>query len=106
MENSPRDGNIRPPYLPPENLYAGQEAAVKTGHETTDWFQTGNDVCQGSTMSPSLFKFLQSTSCEMQGWMKHKLESKLTGEISNNVTYRNDTTLMSESEKLKILMIK
>ena len=48
------------------NLYAGQEETVKTGHGTVDWFQIVNDVCQGSTLSSYLFKFLQSTSCEMQ----------------------------------------
>ena len=63
------------------NLYAGQEATVKTRHGT-EWFQIGKDVCQSSTLSPCLFKFLQSTSCKMMGWMKHKPESRLPGEIS------------------------
>ena len=58
------------------NLYAGQEATVRTGHETTDWFQIGKGVCQGCKLSPC------STSCEIPGWMKHKLESRLPGEIS------------------------
>ena len=56
MENSERDGNTRPPDLPLENLYAGQEATVRTGHGTTDWFQIGKGVCQGC-MSPRLFNF-------------------------------------------------
>ena len=55
MENSSRDGNTRPPDLPPENLYAGQEATVKTGHETTDWFQIGKGICQGYILSLCLF---------------------------------------------------
>ena len=63
------------------NLYAGQETTVRTGHGTTDWFKTGKGVCQGCILSPCLFN-LQSTSCEMPGWMKHKLESRLLGEIS------------------------
>ena len=55
MENSEGDGNIRPPDLPLENLYAGQEATVRTGHGTTDWFQIGKGVCQGCILSPCLF---------------------------------------------------
>ena len=55
MENSSRDGNARPPDLPLENLYAGQESTVRTGHGTTDWFQIGKGVCQGCILSPCLF---------------------------------------------------
>ena len=57
LENSERDGNTRPPYLPPENLYAGQEATVRTGHGTMDWFQIGKGVRQGCILSPCLFNF-------------------------------------------------
>ena len=64
------------------NLYAGQEATVRTGHGTTDWFQIGKGVRQGCILSPCLETYMQSTSCEMPGWMKHKLESRLPGEIS------------------------
>ena len=64
------------------NLYAGQEATVRTGHGTTDWFQIGKGVRQGCILSPCLFNLLQSTSREMLGWMKHKLESRLPGETS------------------------
>ena len=56
LENSERDGNARPPDL--RNLYAGQEATVRTGHGTTDWFQIGKGVCQGCILSPCLFNFL------------------------------------------------
>ena len=55
VEDSSRDGNTRPPYLPPENLYAGQEATTRTGHRTMDWFQTGKGVRQGCILSPCLF---------------------------------------------------
>ena len=55
MENSSRDGNTRPPDLPPENLHAGQETIVRSGHGTTDWFQTGKGVRQGYVLSPNLF---------------------------------------------------
>ena len=65
----------------PENLYAGQEATVKTGHGTTDWFQIGKGVHQDSNCYPVYLTSMQSTSCEMPAWMKHKLESRLLGEI-------------------------
>ena len=55
MENSERDGNTRPPDLPLENLYAGQESTVRTGRGKTDWFQIGKEVRQGCVLSPCLF---------------------------------------------------
>ena len=65
------------------NLYAGQKTTVKTGHGTMDWFKTGKGVHQDYILSPCLFNlYIQSMSCEMPGWMKHKLESRLPGEIS------------------------
>ena len=64
------------------NLNAGQEATVRTGHGTTDWFQIGKGVCQGCILSPCLFNYMHSTSWETLGWMKHKLESRLLREIS------------------------
>ena len=70
MKNSERDGNTRPPNLP---LYSGQEATVRTGHGTTDWFQIGKGVCQGVYCHPAYLTSVQSTSCAMLGWMKHKL---------------------------------
>ena len=68
------------------NFYAGQEATVRTGHGTTDWFQIGKGICQGCILSPCLFKFyaehIMQNHTYMAGWMKLKLESKLPGEIS------------------------
>ena len=61
------------------NLYAGQEATVRTGYGTTDWFQIGKGVHQGCLLSPWFLTSMQSTSCEIPGWMKHKLESRLPG---------------------------
>ena len=61
-------------------LYAGQEATVRTGHGTSDWFQRGSAVRQSCILSAYLI-YMQSTSCKMPGWMKHKLESRLPGEI-------------------------
>ena len=58
------------------NLYAGQEATIRTGHGTTEWFKIGKGVCQGCT-HPAYLTYMQSTSCEMPGWMKYKLESRL-----------------------------
>ena len=61
------------------NLYSGQEATVRTGHGIIVWFQTGNGVGQGCILSLCLFNLY--ASCEMLGWMNHKLESRLPGEI-------------------------
>ena len=65
------------------HLYAGQEATVRTGHGTTDWFQIGKGVHQGCILSPCLFNFYAEYICrETLDWKKHKLESRLPGEIS------------------------
>ena len=64
------------------NLYADQEAAVRTGHGTTDWFQIGKGVQQGCILSPCLFNLYAEYIMRNAGWMKHKLESRLPGEIS------------------------
>ena len=64
------------------NLYVGQEGTVRTGHGTTDWFKIGKEARQDCTLSPAYLTSMQSTSREMLGWMKHKLESRLQGEIS------------------------
>ena len=64
------------------NLYAGQEATVRTGHGTTDWFQIGKGVCQGCILSPCLFKFCAEYIMRNAGLEKQKLESRLPGEIS------------------------
>ena len=64
------------------NLYASQEVTVRTGHETTDWFQIGKGVRQGCILSPCLFNLYAEYIIQNAGWMKHKLESRLLGEIS------------------------
>ena len=63
------------------NLFAGQEATVRTGHGT-DWFQKGKGVCQGCILSPCLFNFYAEYIIRNARWMKHKLESTMQGEIS------------------------
>jgi len=78
-----RDGNTRPPYLPPERSVCSQEATARTEHGTTDWFQIRKGVHQGCIYCHLAYlTYMQNTSCEMPGWMKHKLESRLQGEIS------------------------
>ena len=64
------------------NLYAGQEATVRSGHVTTDWFQIGKGVCQGCILSPCLFNLYAEYIMRNAGGKKHKLESRLPGEIS------------------------
>ena len=64
------------------NLYAGREATVRTGHGTTHWFRIGKGVRQGCILSPCLLNFYAEYIREMLGWKKHKLESRLLGEIS------------------------
>ena len=81
------------------NLYAGQEATVRTGHGTTDWFQIGKGVCQGCILSLCLFNFYAEYSCEMPGWMKHKLESRLPGEISITSDMQMTPTLCQKLKK-------
>ena len=76
------------------NVYAGQEATVRTGHGTTDWFQIQKGVLQGC-IHPAYLTYMWSTSWETLGWMKSKLESRFLGEIS--MTSYN-TTLMAENE--------
>ena len=64
------------------NLYAGQKATIRTGHGTTDWFQLGKEYITAVYCHPAYLTCMQSASCEIPGWMKHKLESRLLGEIS------------------------
>ena len=81
------------------NLYAGQQATVKTGHGTTDWFQIGKGVHQGCILSPCLLNLY--TSWETLGWKKHKLESRLPGEISITSDMQIIPTLWQKAKNLK-----
>ena len=81
VENSSRDGNTRPPDLPPEKPVC-RSGSNRTGHGTTDWFQIGKGVRQAYILSPCLFNLYAECIREMLSWKKHKLESRLPGEIS------------------------
>ena len=107
MENSERDGNTRPPDLPLRNLYAGQEATVRTGRGTTDWFQIGKGVRQGCILSPSLLNFYAEYIMRNAGLNEAQVGVKISGRNINNLRYADDTTLMAESEQeLKSLLMK
>ena len=89
------------------NLYAGQEATVRTGHETTDWFQIGKGVCQGCILSPCLFNLYAEYIMRNAGLDEAQAGIKIAGRNISNLRYADDTTLMAESEeKLKSLLMK
>ena len=88
------------------NLYAGQEATVRTGHGTADWFQIGKGVCQGCVLSPCLFNLYAEYIMRNAGLEEAQAGSRLPGEISIT-SDADDTTLMAESEEeLKSLLMK
>ena len=89
------------------NLYAGQEATVRTGHGTTDWFQIGKGVRQGCILSPCLFNFYAECITRNAGLEETQAGIKITGRNIKNLRYADDTTLMAESEEeLKSLLMK
>ena len=107
MENSERDGNTRPPDLPLENLYAGQEATVRTAHGRTDCFQTGKGVRQGCILSPCLFDLYAEYVMRNAELDEEQAGIKIARRNINNLRYVYDTTLMAESEEeLKSLFMK
>ena len=81
------------------NLYAGQEATVRTGHETIDWFQIGKRVCQGCILSPWLFNLYTEYIMRNAGLEEAQAGIKIAGRIINNLRYADDATLMAESEE-------
>ena len=89
------------------NLYAGQEATVRTGHGTTDWFQIGKGVCQGCILSPCLFNFYAEYIMRKAGLEETQAGIKIAGRNINDLRYADDTTLMAESqEELKRHLMK
>ena len=99
--------NTRPPDCLLRSLYAGQEATIRTGRRTTDWFQIGKGVCQGCVLSPCLFNLYSAYIMRNAGLEEAQAGIKIAGRNINNLRYADDTTLMAESEEeLKNLLMK
>ena len=91
----------------PRNLYAGQEATVRTLYGKTDWFKIGKEVCKAVYCHPIYLTYIHSKSCKNAGLDESQAEIKIAGRNINNLTYPDDTTLMEESkEELKGLQMK
>ena len=88
------------------NLYAGQEATVRTGHGTTDWFQIGRGVRQGCILSPYLFKLYAEYIMRNAGLEEAQAGIKIAGRNINNLRHADETTFMAGSEELKSLLMK
>ena len=88
------------------NLYAGQEATVRTGHGTTDWFQIRKVVRQGCILSPCLFNLYAEYIMKNAGLEEAQAGIKIAGRNINKLRYADDTTLMAESEELRSLLMK
>ena len=89
------------------NLYTGQEATVRTGQGTTDWFQIGKGVCQACMLSPCLLNLHAEHIMRNAGLDEAQAGIKIAGRNINNLRYTDDTTLMAESEEeLKSLLVK
>ena len=109
MEHSEKDGHIseRDGISLLRNLYAGQEATVRTGHGTTDWFQIGKGVRQGCILSPCLFNLYAEHIMRNTRLEETQAGIKIAGRNINKLRYTDDTTLMAESEEeLKSLWMK
>ena len=107
MENSLKEGI--PDHLTCllRNLYAGQEATVRTRHRTTDWFQIGKGVHQGCILSPCLFNIYTEYTIQNARLDESQAGIKIAGRNINNLRYADDTTIMAESEEeLKSLLMK
>ena len=107
MENSERDGNTNHLTCLLKNLYAGQEATVRTGHGTTGWFQIGKGVCQGCILSPCLLNLYAEYIMQNAELDEAQAGLKIARRNINNLRFADDTTLMAESEEeLKSLLTK
>ena len=107
LENSERDGIPDHLTCHLRNLYAGQEATVRAGHGTRDWFQIGKGVCQGCRLSPCLFN-LHVEYIMRNAWLEEAQAGiKIAGRNINNLRYADNTTLIAEcEEELKSLLMK
>ena len=97
MGNSSKDGNTRPPDL--RNLYASQDATVRTGHGTTDWFQIGKGVRQGCILSPCLFNLYAEYIMRNAGLDEAQAGIKIARRNINHLRYAVDITLMAKRKK-------
>ena len=89
------------------NLYAGQEAVVRTRHGKADWFQIGKGVCQGCILSPGLFNFYAEYIMRNSGLDETQAEIQIAGRNISNLRYADNTTVMAESkEELKSFLMK
>ena len=88
------------------NLYVGQEATVRTGHGTTDWFRIGKGVRQGCILSPCLFNFYAEYIMRNATLEETQSGIKIAGRNINTLRYADNTTLMAESEELNSLLMK
>ena len=106
LENSSGNGNTRPPQdfftCLLRNLYAGKEAAIRTGPGTTDWFQIGKGVCQGCILSPCLFDLYAEYIMQNARLDEADAGIKIARRNINNLRYADDTTLVAESKEEKI----
>ena len=91
---------------PLRNLYTSQEATVRTGHGTTNWFQIGKGVCQGCILSPCLLNFYAKYIMRNAGLEEAQAGIKIVGRNINNLRYADDTTLIAESKELNSLLRK
>ena len=98
MENSERDGNTDHLTCLFRNLYGDQEATVRTGHGTTDWFQIGKGVHQGCILSPYLFNIYAEYTMRNAGLDEAQTRIKIAGRNTNNLRYADDTTLRQKAK--------
>ena len=98
VENSERDGNTRPPELPPEKPLC-RSGSNRTGHGTTDWFQIGKGVGQGCILSPCLFNFYAEYIMRTAGLEEAQAGIKIAGRNINNLRYADDTTLWQKVKR-------
>ena len=99
MENSERDGNTRPPDLLLRNLYAGQEATVRTGYGTTDLFQIGKRVCQSCILSHCLFNLYEEYILKNARMDEAQAGMKMAGTYISNLRCADDNTILAESQQ-------
>ena len=106
MENSERDGNTRPPYLPPEKSVCRSRVTVRTGRGTTDWFKIRKGACQGCILSPGLFNLDAKYIMRNTRLDESQAGIKTVGRNTNNLRYADGITLMAEGKELKSLLMK